>query len=68
MEINFTDQDVLFIYGTFKKKIEKLNLLKSTPNCPIADESINQELELYSSVVNKLLEAQPKLAILEPHF
>lgn len=67
MEINFTDQDILFIYGTFKKKIEKLNVLKSTPNCPIADDSINKEIELYTSVVNKLLEAQPKLAALEPY-
>lgn len=68
MEINFTDRDVLFIYGTFKKKIEKLNLLKSTPNCPIADESINQDIELYSSVVDKLLEVQPNLRNLEPYF
>lgn len=68
MEINFTDRDVLFIYGTFKKKLEKLNQLKSIPDCPIAAESIDQDIELYSSVVNKILEAQPKLKVLEPYF
>lgn len=68
MEINFTDRDILFIYGNFKKKLEKLNQLKSMPNCPIAEENINQDIELYSSVIDKLLEVQPNLKNLEPFF
>ncbi|SCJ53307.1 Uncharacterised protein [uncultured Clostridium sp.] len=68
MEIDFTTQEVLFIYGYFKKKIQKLDILKSTPNCPIADESINQEIELYSSIVDKLKQAQPNLSNLDSYF
>lgn len=67
MKIDFTPQDVLFIYGTFKKKIGKLNELKSTPGCPIAVENIDQDIELYSSICAKLLEAQPNLGKLDSY-
>lgn len=68
MNINFSDKEVIFLYGFFKKKIQKLELLKQSPNCPIDSENINCDIKLYSSIVAKLEEAQPKLSKLKPYF
>ncbi|WP_061317516.1 hypothetical protein [Clostridium botulinum] len=61
MDFDFTSEEIIFIYGHFKKKIKKLKLIKNAPNCPIADESINQELELYSSITDKIEKYYPQL-------
>lgn len=68
MNINFNDQDIIFIYGQFMKKIEKLNQIKSTPNCPIDHKSINQEIQLYQSVIDKILEVRPNIKKLDSYF
>lgn len=68
MDFNFTNQEIIFIYGHFKKKIKELNLIKNSPNCPIDDEDINQEIELYSSITDKIEDSCPQLTILNSYF
>lgn len=62
MEINFSNQDVLFIYGTFKKKVQQLEEIKNTPGCPFSNSDMKKEIGLYTSVMDKLREAVPNLA------
>ena len=50
MEIDFTPQELLFVYGHFKRKAQELENLKAKPNCPIAVESLNSDIKLYSSI------------------
>jgi len=61
MHIDFTDRDILFIYGHFTKKLKELEAIKSSPDNPIHPESINQEIELYSSVTTKIEKSKPEM-------
>ncbi|OKP94785.1 hypothetical protein [Paenibacillus sp. P32E] len=59
--IDFSEHDVLLIYGHFMKKIKKLELIQSTPGNPIHPDNIKEELELFSSITGKLEENNPQL-------
>lgn len=61
MNIDFTEQDVIFLYGHFKKKIKELELLKATPSCPISKKNINQDIKIYSSITDKIEKVCPQL-------
>lgn len=60
MEINFSNTDVIFLYGHLQKEIVALKKLKSTSgNFTISKVDINKEIKLYSSLKDKLKEACP---------
>ena len=61
MEVNFTDKEIIFMYGHFKKKVYELEFLKSQPNCPVSKKNINYDINLYNSIAQKLSDANPKL-------
>lgn len=67
MEINFTNPEIIFIYGHFKKKIQELETLKITPGNPFSKTDINKDIKLYSSITNKLKEACPNLSKLDKY-
>lgn len=58
----FSNTEMLFIYGHFKKEVKKLESLKSTPNCPVDKKSINQEIKLFSSITDKIDKEYPQFS------
>ena len=62
MNIDFSNEDVIFMYGHFKKQIQQLNELKKSPSCPISKITINKEIKLFTSLANKLEESFPSLS------
>lgn len=67
MEIDFTPQELLFVYGHFKRKAQELENLKAKPNCSIAVESLNSDIKLYSSIAKKLSDSNPDLLKMDPY-
>lgn len=67
MEINFTEQELIFIYGHFKLEAQKLEILKATPECPIAAKNLNSDIKLYNSIAQKLSDCNPQLLNLNPY-
>lgn len=65
MEINFSDTDVIFMYGHFRKQARKLQEIKSAPNCCIDAKNLDDEIALYTSLADKLREAAPGLSKLD---
>lgn len=65
MDINFSNTDIIFIYGHFRKEARKLNELKAMPDCPIDKSSIDAEIELYNSIADKMRSAEPSLSKLD---
>ncbi len=61
MEINFTNSEIIFIYGHFRKEANKLKAIKDAPDCPISKDNLNQDIDLYTSIADKLLDAYPGL-------
>ncbi|WP_027633346.1 hypothetical protein [Clostridium hydrogeniformans] len=61
MDFDFTSEEIIFIYGHFKKEIKKLTELKNLPNSPISHKSINVDIDLYSSITNKIEKCCPRL-------
>jgi len=59
--IDFSSEDILLIYGHFKKKVNELNLLKSSPNNPIHVSNINQDIKLFSSITDKIEKIYPQI-------
>lgn len=67
MEINFSDTDLIFMYARFRKESRKLKEIRDTPNCPISPKNINQEIQLYDSLADKLRDACPGLKKLDDY-
>lgn len=67
MEINFSNTEVIFIYGKFKKEIRKLEELKETPGCPFSADDIDKDIALYTSLTKKLKEAVPNLSKMDAY-
>lgn len=67
MEINFSDTDVIFIYGHFRKQARKLEEIKNLPNCPVSATDIDKEIQLFSSIADKLRDACPGLSKLDSY-
>ena len=65
MNIDFSQKDVLLIYGHFVKQIKKLEELKAASSGSII--SINEELRLYSSITKKIEAAYPNISELAKH-
>ena len=62
MNINFSNDEIIFLYGRLRQRKEKLEIIKQSPQNPISTESIDQELNLYISMLSKLKEAVPQLS------
>lgn len=67
MDINFSNTDVVFMYGHFRKEARKLTELKNTPKCPIHEDTLNTDIDLYTSLADKLREACPGLSKLDDY-
>jgi hypothetical protein len=67
MEINFTNQELILVYGHFKKKINELEKIKSTPNCPFPKKDIDKDISLYTSITDKLKSANPNLGNMDDY-
>lgn len=67
MNFNFSEEEILFIYGHFIKEVKKLENLKTIPNCPIDSESIMTDIKLYSSIISKLEISCPQLSKLKTY-
>nr|WP_308647924.1 hypothetical protein [uncultured Agathobacter sp.] len=67
MEIDFTPQELLFVYGRFKLKLQELEALKAKSNSPIATETLNSDIKLYSSITKKLSDCDPNLLKMDPY-
>lgn len=65
MSINFNEKDLLLIYGHFTKKIKELEKIKSTPGNPIDEKNINQDIELFSSITQKIEGSNPNISNLK---
>lgn len=65
MNIDFSESEALFLYGYFKKEINKLEKLKSNPNHDIAISNINSDIKLYKSIADKIAKAYPSLLKLD---
>lgn len=65
MDINFSNEEVIFIYGHFCKEARKIEELKSTPNCPISKSTLDQDIKLFNSIADKLRNAYPGLSKLD---
>lgn len=65
MEINFTPEELLFVYEHFKRKAKKLEDLKATPGCPMATKTLDADLKLYNSITKKLSDCEPMLLVLD---
>ena len=61
MQIDFTPQELLFIYGHFKLEAHKLELFKSAPDCPISSENLNSDIHFFNSIAKKLSDCEPNL-------
>lgn len=61
MDFGFTPQETLFIYGHLRKQISKLEKLKADPTCSIEVESIDQDIDLYSGIADKIENLYPNL-------
>lgn len=61
INIDFSDKDILLIYGHFRKKINKLNAIKNDPNNPIHISNLNEDIKLFSSITDKIESVYPKL-------
>ena len=67
MDINFSNEELIFIYGHFRKEARKLSEIKSSPNCPIAEENLNSDIALYTSIADKLRDTCPTLSKLDTY-
>lgn len=65
MNIDLSNEEIIYIYGHFRKEARKLEELKSSPNCPISKINLNQDIKLFNSIADKLRDACPKLSKLD---
>lgn len=65
MNINFSNEEMIYLYCHFRKEIKKLEDLKSLPNCPISKINLNQDIKLFSGIADKLRDACPELSGLD---
>lgn len=63
--INFTNEDILLIYGHFRKKLDEVEMSKDMEHPPIHRNNLNTDIKLYSSIIQKILDAHPEFQLLE---
>ncbi len=61
MDPKFTNVDLIFIYGNFTKHLKLIDKIKSSASCPFDEETINQEIAVYSSVTSKIEALFPEI-------
>lgn len=61
----FSKRDLLYIYGTFMKRIKQTEEIAAHPQKPIAKESTDQELQLCRSITDKIEAVYPGIGKLE---
>lgn len=67
MDINFSDSDLVFMYGHFRKEANKIIKLKNTSGCPIHEDTLNVDINLYTSLADKLRDACPALGKMDKY-
>jgi len=67
MEIDFTNQEAMFIHGRFKLEMEELKAMKEAPDCPFDARDLDQRIESLSSIILKLEDTIPNLAKMNPY-
>ena len=67
MNIDFSEKDVLLIYGHFIRQIKELETLKASPSCPIHKSNLNQDIKLFSSITGKIEAVYPNISKLAKH-
>lgn len=67
MEINFSGTDLVFMYGHFRKEARKLEELSALPDCPVDRKNIAADINLYSSLADKLRDAYPNLSKMDTY-
>lgn len=68
MAVDFTDRDILNIYGFFSKRIAELEKMKAAPECPFSSEDIDFDLQRFKAITEKIEAAYPGAMELKPHF
>ncbi|WP_283608602.1 hypothetical protein [Faecalispora anaeroviscerum] len=58
MELNFTPEEIIYIYGRFKEELKELETLKSAPN-RIVD---NGGIKLCKSITEKIEAEYPQVS------
>ena len=67
MNIDFSAQEVIFIYGHFKKQIRELENMKASPQNPISKTNINQDIKLFTAITDKIEAGHPQIRELVKH-
>lgn len=65
MNINFSKEDILLILGKFDKMLVQVEELNDMDNPPISRKNLKQDIEMYSSVVNKIVTEYPEFSIIK---
>lgn len=65
MDIHFSEKELIFMYGHFRKEARKLMEIKSAPDCPISKINLEQDIALYSGIADKLRDSCPGLSKLD---
>lgn len=68
MRIDLSDQDIIFIYGHFKKELKKIDDIANAPNCPFDKTNIQNQKAPFLSVIEKLKTQAPNLSQMDKYF
>jgi len=55
------------MYGHFRKEARKLEELSALPDCPVDRKNIAADINLYSSLADKLRDAYPNLSKMDTY-
>lgn len=58
---DLTPQELIYVYGFLMKRRKKLIQIKETPNCPIHEDSLIEEINILTSITNKIKNNYPSL-------
>ena len=68
MNIEFSNTDVIFIYGHFQKQLAEIDKIASSPNCPFDKTAIANQKAPYLSVIETLSSQVPNLKQMDNFF
>lgn len=68
MKLELSENDVLFIYGNFQKKIAEIDKISASPECPFDKVTIANQKAPYLSVIEKLNSQVPSLKKVDNYF
>lgn len=67
MDIKFTSKEILYVYGHLRKKSRQLSEYKNDPNFPIDTSNLGEEIELITSIIDKLRDACPEISVFDKY-